>query len=179
MSVFDGRRLPVSTFKLDVDRMRRGWYSDKYFPNVVRMLAEMAERGTRFGGVAADLSDINRDLAEVDVGNLEVEMQWFTRRLPYSIVAGVDKTLAMLQTCTGYFDADDRWHDTYDQLRVEAVHDGAVAHYAGDPRDVQPVMRCARPVSRLRGAGNPHARSADAGHARRHERVPRAGGGGR
>jgi nicotinate phosphoribosyltransferase len=56
LSVFDGRRLPASTFKLDVDRMRRGWYSDKYFPNVVRMLAAMAERGTRFGGVAADSS---------------------------------------------------------------------------------------------------------------------------
>ena len=43
MSVFDGRRLPVNTFKLDVGRMRRGWYSDKYFYNTVAVLAEADE----------------------------------------------------------------------------------------------------------------------------------------
>ena len=139
MSVFDGRRLPASTFKLDVDRMRRGWYSDKYFPNVVRVLAEMAERGIRLAGFAEDLSD--PALAEVDAGNLQVEMQWFTRRKPFSVVAGVDKCLAMLETCTGYFDGEGRWVDTYGNLRVEAVHDGAVVRYNGDPLDVQPVMR--------------------------------------
>src|SRR5579883_2885630 len=84
MSVFDGRRLPVSTFKLDVERMRRGWYSDKYFYNIVAVLTELARRGYRFGGKRPDLADIDVDLSNVDIGNIEVEMQWFTRRKPMS-----------------------------------------------------------------------------------------------
>ncbi len=141
MSVFDGKRLPLSTFKLDVERMRRGWYSDKYFNNIVTMLAGLAERGYRFGGKNPDLSDIGVDLANIDTGNLVVEMQWFTRRKPMSVVAGVDKSLAMLQTCTGYFDASGEWRGTFDQLETLAVHDGVVVRYDGDPREVQPVMK--------------------------------------
>ncbi len=141
MSVFDGKRLPLSTFKLDVERMRRGWYSDKYFNNIVTLLAGLAERGYRFGGKNPDLSDIGLDLANIDTGNLAVEMQWFTRRKPMSVVAGVDKSLAMLQTCTGYFDESGYWRDTFDQLETLAVHDGVVVRYNGDPREVQPVIR--------------------------------------
>ena len=37
MSIFDGKRLTNETFKLDIERMRRGWYSDKYFENINRM----------------------------------------------------------------------------------------------------------------------------------------------
>ena len=58
MSVFDGKRLPISTFKLDVERMRRGWYSDKYFYNIVAVLSDLARQGYRFGGSAPDLSDL-------------------------------------------------------------------------------------------------------------------------
>lgn len=141
MSVFDGKRLPVSAFKLDVDRMRRGWYSDKYFMNIVRLLTDLAKQGYRFGGVNADLSDIGVDLANVDTGDIEVEMQWFTRRRPFSVVAGVDKALAMLQTCTGTFDDSGNWTDTYDRMEVLAVHDGVFAPYGGDPRNVAPVLK--------------------------------------
>jgi nicotinate phosphoribosyltransferase len=31
MSIFDGKRLTSDAFKLDIERMRAGWYSDKYF----------------------------------------------------------------------------------------------------------------------------------------------------
>jgi nicotinate phosphoribosyltransferase len=141
MSVFDGKRLPVSTFKLDVERMRRGWYSDKYFYNIVALLTKLAQQGYRFGGSNPDLSDIGVDLANVDVGNIEVEMQWFTRRMPFSIVVGVDKCLAMLRTSAGWFDDHGEWHGTFHQLQVEAVHDGFVAPYGGDPLHVTPVMR--------------------------------------
>ena len=141
MSVFDGKRLPVSTFKLDVERMRRGWYSDKYFYNIVAVLTQLARQGYRFGGTSPDLSDIGIDLANIPIGDIEVEMQWFTRRRPFSVVVGVDKALAMLQTCTGTFDASDRWVDTYDRLEVQAVQDGCIAPYAGDPRRVAPVLR--------------------------------------
>jgi nicotinate phosphoribosyltransferase len=34
MSIFDNKRLTNETFKLDIERMRRGWYSDKYFENI-------------------------------------------------------------------------------------------------------------------------------------------------
>jgi nicotinate phosphoribosyltransferase len=141
LSVFDGRRLPVSAFKLDVERMRRGWYSDKYFLNIVRLLTELAKQGYRFGGVNADQSDLGVDLANVDTGDIEVEMQWFTRRKPFSVVAGVDKALAMLQTCTGTFDDAGNWTDTYDAMEVLAVQDGVFAPYGGDPTNVAPVLK--------------------------------------
>ncbi|HLH79145.1 MAG TPA: nicotinate phosphoribosyltransferase [Chthonomonas sp.] len=141
MSVFDGKRLPVSTFKLDVERMRRGWYSDKYFYNIVALLAELARQGYRFGGSCPDLSDIGVDISNVDIGNIEVEMQWFPRRQPMCIVVGVDKALAMLQTCTGYFNERGEWIDTFENLEVLAVHDGNIATYSGDPMEVQPVLK--------------------------------------
>src|SRR5215210_7016509 len=116
MSIMDGTRLPAEIFKLDVERMRRGWYSDKYFGNIVRVLTELAKRGHRFGGVSPDLSDLGVDVANVDIGNIVVEMQWFTRRRPFSVVVGVDKSLAMLRECTGYFDDDGMFHNTWDKL---------------------------------------------------------------
>jgi len=33
MSVFNGQRLPAEIFKIDTERMRKGWYSDAYFLN--------------------------------------------------------------------------------------------------------------------------------------------------
>ncbi len=141
MSVFDRRRLPPSVFKLDVDRMREGWYSDKYFINIAATLAELAAQGYRFGGTAPDLSDLDVDLRSVDVGSIEVEMQWFHRRLPSAVVVGVDKALAMLKECTGYFDDRGRFVNTYDRMEVWAVHDGTEVAYEGDPSSVSPVMR--------------------------------------
>src|SRR5215470_17890184 len=141
MSVFDRRRLPASVFKLDVDRMREGWYSDKYFINIAATLTELAREGYRFGGVAPELTDLGIDLRRVDVGSLEVEMQWFHRRQPSAVVVGVDKALAMLSECTGYFDEGGRFVSTFDRMEVWAVHDGTEAAYEGDPANVSPVMR--------------------------------------
>jgi len=133
MSVFDRRRLAPSVFKLDVERMRQGWYSDKYFINIARTLAELARQGYRFGGSADDLSDLDKDLSNVDVGSIEVEMQWFPRRAPSTVVVGVDKALAMLRECTGHFDDEGRFVNTFDALEVWAVQDGTEAPYEGDP----------------------------------------------
>ena len=141
MSVFDRRRLPPAVFKLDVERMRQGWYSDKYFINIAATLAELAAQGYRFGGTAPDLADLAVDLRSVDVGSIEVEMQWFHRRQPSAVVVGVDKALAMLKECTGYFDEKGRFVSTYDRMEVWAVHDGTEAPYEGDPTNVSPVMR--------------------------------------
>jgi nicotinate phosphoribosyltransferase len=141
MTVFDRRRLPASVFKLDVERMRRGWYSDKYFINIALTLAELAAQGYRFGGSAPDLSDLDVDLESVDVGSLEVEMQWFPRRRPSTVVVGVDKALAVLSECTGYFDDAGRFVNTFDQMEVWAVHDGTEAPFDGEVGDVFPVLR--------------------------------------
>ena len=46
MSRFNGQRLAPEVFKLDAERMRRGWYSDKYFVNIQAILSILAMRGT-------------------------------------------------------------------------------------------------------------------------------------
>jgi nicotinate phosphoribosyltransferase len=140
MSIFDNRRLTNDTFKLDAERMRAGWYSDKYFENITGMLQALALRGYRFGGHSERMAALGVDPRDVNIGDLEVEMQWFTRRRPFSVVAGVDKALAMLQLCTGYLEGA-TFVNTYEQLEVEAVQDGVLARYDGDPRDVRPVLK--------------------------------------
>ena len=141
MSIFDRRRLAASVFKLDVDRMREGWYSDKYFMNIASTLAELARQGYRFGGRALDLPGLEPELARLDVGSIEVEMQWFPRRRPACVVVGVDKAIAMLRECTGFLDEAGRFVNTFDQLEVWAVHDGSEAPFDGNLRNVTPVMR--------------------------------------
>jgi nicotinate phosphoribosyltransferase len=142
MTIFDKTRLTNDTFKLDLERMRRGWYSDKYFENIGAMLAALARQGYHYRGRAPRAGGIPvHQLGEVEVGNLEVEMQWFTRRPGSTLVVGVDKSLAMLRGCTGYFDEGGNFVNTWDRLRVEAVHDGATVKYNGNPLDIQPVIR--------------------------------------
>jgi nicotinate phosphoribosyltransferase len=141
MSIFDSNRLTDETFKLDAERMRAGWYSDKYFENIVGMLTDLARSGYGFGGQSARLAALGINTDGTDIGNIEVEMQWFTRRQPFSVVAGVDKALSMLQCCTGYYDEAGHFINTYDTLVVEAVHDGVIVRYDGDPLNVRPVLK--------------------------------------
>lgn len=141
MSIFDHQRLTNATFKLDLERMREGWYSDKYFENIVGMLRNLADSGYGFQGHSPTLAAHSVEVAGVDIGNIVVEMQWFTRRSPFSVVAGVDKALAILEGCTGYNDTQGHFINTYDALDVEAVHDGVLVPYDGDPRTVYPVLK--------------------------------------
>jgi len=141
MSIFDGKRLTNATFKLDAERMRAGWYSDKYFENIVGMLTDLARRKYGFGGESTRLAAAGVAAHGTDIGNIEVEMQWFTRRQPFSVIAGVDKALSMLQCCTGYIDEAGQFVNTYAQLEIEAVHDGALVRYDGDPLNVRPVLK--------------------------------------
>jgi hypothetical protein len=124
MSVKDGKRLPASVFKLDVERMRQGWYSDHYFNNIVRILSDLAAAGYRFRGKCPVLSERGISLSDVDVGNMWVDMQFFTKRAPYSIVAGVDHAIAMFKECTGHLEAGGRFVNTAEHLEIEAVLDG-------------------------------------------------------
>src|SRR5512143_1283890 len=130
MSIFDHKRLTNKTFKLDVERMRRGWYSDKYFENIGRMLTVLSAEGYVYGGMNHNLpTGVSPD--NIPVGDIEVEMQWFTRRGGETVVVGVDKALAMLRHCTGYFEAG-RFVDTSDGLDVWALQDGNTVRYDGD-----------------------------------------------
>lgn len=131
MSRFNGQRLAPEVFKLDAERMRRGWYSDKYFVNIQAILSILADEGYRLESVHGQL----------DVGNMEVEMQVFTRRQPVSIVCGVDKALAMLRECAGTEDDSGRWEPAWDRLEVYAAQDGDRVEYDGHPLDVTPVLR--------------------------------------
>ena len=139
MSIFNGQRLTNATFKLDVERMRKGWYSDKYFTNIAYMLTELSRRGYTYRGSDSQLPASISPL-EIKNGDIEVEMQWFTRRPGKTIVVGVDKALTMLRLCTGYWEGE-KFVDTSDHLQVWAVQDGAVVNGDGDPLDVQPVIR--------------------------------------
>ena len=139
MSIFDGKRLTNDTFKLDIERMRQGWYSDKYFANINYMLVALAAEGYTYSGKHSNLpAHISPD--GLAVGDLEVEMQWFTRRVGNSLVVGVDKALAMLKHCTGYYDGEN-FVETADKLEVWAVQDGSVVTSDGDPLNIQPVIR--------------------------------------
>ena len=139
MTIFDNKRLTNETFKLDIERMRRGWYSDKYFENIGRMLTTLSSEKYLYAGkypnLPAGISPEN-----IAVGDIEVEMQWFTRRVGNSVVVGVDKSLEMLRHCTGYWD-EDRFIDTSDQLEVWAVHDGTMVKSDGNPLNAESVIK--------------------------------------
>ena len=139
MSIFDGKRLTNETFKLDIERMRRGWYSDKYFENINRMLTALSKEGYFYSGGHHNLPQ-GISSEQIAVGDVEVEMQWFTRRIGKTTVVGVDKALAMLRHCTGYFE-EDTFVDTSHKLEVWAVEDGTIVKYDGDPTNIQPVIK--------------------------------------
>ncbi|MFZ5819849.1 MAG: nicotinate phosphoribosyltransferase [Chloroflexota bacterium] len=139
MSIFNKQRLTNETFKLDIERMRKGWYSDKYFENINRMLTVLAKEGYHYNGKSPNLP-AGLSSANIDVGNMEVEMQWFTRRMGQTVVVGVDKAIEMLRHCTGYWEGD-QFVETWDQLEAWAVHDGCMVEYDGNPADIQPVLR--------------------------------------
>ena len=139
MSIFDHQRLTNETFKLDVERMRKGWYTDKYFVNISLMLSVLSRQGYAYGGKHPRLPE-GISPEEIPAGDLEVEMQWFTRRPGETLVVGVDKALTMLHHCTGYWQ-DNEFVDTSGQLEVWAVQDGCKVIGDGHPLHVQPVMK--------------------------------------
>ena len=140
MSIFNNTRLTNETFKLDIERMRRGWYSDKYFENINRMLIALTKEEYTYLGTHHNLpTGISPE--NISVGDIEVEMQWFTRRLGNAVVVGVDKALEMLRHCTGYWE-NGQFIETADKLEVWAVQDGIMTESSdGAPMNIQPVIK--------------------------------------
>lgn len=141
MSLFNHERLTNETFKLDIARMRQAWYTDKYFANISKMLAVLAANNCQYEPSGGQ-NRLNAELQKKAIlpGDLEVEMQWFTRRAGNTLVVGLDKSLTMLKHCTGYWE-NEQFVDTADKLEVWAVEDGTIVNADGNPANIQPVMR--------------------------------------
>jgi len=139
MSIFNLKRLDNQTFKLDIERMRKGWYTDKYFTNITIMLDNLTREQYVFTGDKTRLPDSLKEV-EISNGDIEVEMQWFTRRFGETIIVGIDKAITMLKHCTGYWE-NGVFIDTSKNLQVWAVHDGCKVKSDGDPLNVKPIMR--------------------------------------
>lgn len=141
MSLFNHQRLTNETFKIDIQRMRQAWYTDKYFANISSMLAILAAKNFTYEASGGQ-NRLSEEMSKKTIhpGDLEVEMQWFTRRTGDTLVVGLDKSLTMLKNCTGYWQ-EEQFLDTSDELQVWAVEDGTIVHADGNPANVQPVMR--------------------------------------
>jgi nicotinate phosphoribosyltransferase len=125
-----------------IKNLRRGYYSDQYFNNTQLILETLASEEYRFPMVESDLTG-TIDVDGQRVGDIEVELQFFTRRAPLAVVAGMDEALEILRECAGYYDDEDNRNfvSTFDQLEVEAVPEGTIVDYAGDVSQVKPVLR--------------------------------------
>ena len=136
LSIFDRKRLKAVDFALPVEDLRRGFYADRYFTNSRLLLSALEREAYRYGG--RNPRKVS-GASHLTVGEIEVEAQIFNRRSPLALVAGVDHALAQLRCATGYYDHDE-WVETWTDLEVDAVQDGAVTHYDGDPQHVLTVL---------------------------------------
>jgi nicotinate phosphoribosyltransferase len=90
-------RLDPAIFRLPVDRIRAGYYSDAYFVHT-------------------------KTLLEAENHHPCVTMQAFQKR--DSILGGIDEAIAILKLCSGHAAADGSWIDGWDSLTVHALREG-------------------------------------------------------
>jgi nicotinate phosphoribosyltransferase len=135
-------RLSDTLFGLDYEAIRKGWYSDKYFINAADILSGLIREGYTFAGKSAELEAQGLPISDVAVGSLEVDMQFFTRREPFSLVAGTDCAIAIYRNCAGYWDQGS-FVGTGEKLEIFSLHDGdrvapwePVMHVRGVYRDI-------------------------------------------
>ena len=89
-------RLDPDVFRLPVERIRSGWYSDQYF-------------------------NLTKELLESDGRHPRVTMQVFQRH--HSLVGGVDEAVAILKQCSGRY-WPDGWEPGWEALEVQALYEG-------------------------------------------------------
>ena len=97
MGVTERERLAPEVFRLPVEKIREGYYSDVYF-NYAKATLELEDRHPR------------------------VLMQVFQRK--DSILGGIDEAIAVLRQCAGRRRPDGSWEDGWDRLEVHALHEG-------------------------------------------------------
>jgi nicotinate phosphoribosyltransferase len=97
MALADRQRLSPATFRLPVEKIRDGYYSDAYFNHTKALL-------------------------EADGHHPHVLMQVFQRK--ESVLGGIDEALAVLKQCTGHRGEDGRWVNTFKDVEVCALYEG-------------------------------------------------------
>ncbi|PZS14371.1 MAG: quinolinate phosphoribosyl transferase [Solirubrobacterales bacterium] len=90
------RRLDPEIFRLPIERIRDGYYSDAYFV-------------------------YTKQLLEREGHHPRVTMQVFQKH--DSVLGGIDEAIAILKTCSGHAEQD-RWIEGWDQLEVHALREG-------------------------------------------------------
>src|SRR4051812_17609091 len=90
-------RIEPSVFRLPVERIRDGYYSDAYF-------------------------NFTKELIEAREDSPCVTMQVFQKE--HSAVGGIDEAIAVLKLCSGRRGPDGAWIDGWDQLEVHALYEG-------------------------------------------------------
>ena len=94
----DRTRLDPEVFRLPVERIRSGYYTDAYFNFTKELLEGVGHRP-------------------------RVLMQVFQKR-EGAIVGGIDEAIAVLKLCSGHRAEDGGWVTGWDQLDVRALHEG-------------------------------------------------------
>ena len=89
-------RLHPSVFRLPVEKIREGYYTDAYF-NFTKQLLEEHSRHPR------------------------VTMQVFQKH--DSVLGGIDEAIAVLKQCSGR-ETPEGWQNGWDELEVHALHEG-------------------------------------------------------
>ena len=118
---------------LDIEGMRRGFYTDKYFLNVQEILSTLTKEKNKDFTVGS-IDSIT------SIGESIVEMQVFTRRPGRTIICGTNYALGCLKYCTGYW-MDQDFIDTSGELEVWAVNEGDTTIFNGDPSQITPVLK--------------------------------------
>jgi nicotinate phosphoribosyltransferase len=90
-------RLDPTIFRLPVERIREGYYSDAYFV-------------------------YTKELLEAEGRRPRVTMQVFQKR--DSLLGGVDEAIAVLKTCSGRSGPDGEWISGWGELEVCALYEG-------------------------------------------------------
>ena len=90
-------RLDPSVFRLPVDKLRSGYYTDQYF-------------------------NLTRDLLEAEGRRPQVLMQVFQKER--SVLGGVDEAVAVLKECAGRCAPGGAFTPAWDELEVRALHEG-------------------------------------------------------
>jgi nicotinate phosphoribosyltransferase len=91
------QRLAPDVFRLPVDKIREGYYSDAYFNHT-------------------------KTLLELEGHRPRVLMQVFQKR--HSILGGIDEAIAVLRLCSGEWGPDGQWRDGWSDLEVRALYEG-------------------------------------------------------
>src|ERR1700730_14118750 len=90
-------RLDPAIFRLPVERIQDGYYSDAYFVHT-------------------------KSLLEEENHHPRVTMQVFQKR--DSVLGGVDEAIAVLKLCSGHRGPNGAWTDGWQDLEVHALHEG-------------------------------------------------------